>query len=146
MLMLALLTPLALAADVEIIESYDAAVGELPEGVAVSPAGDVYVTLAGTGEIRVLDRKDKVGATLAQLDVGNGFLLGMAFDDDDLYVALASFVEETSGVWQVDADGTAQRVVAFGAGEFPNDLTFDEDGNMYITESIGAAITGRSKR
>lgn len=130
----------SLAADVEVIESYDVSLGELPEGVAVSPKGDIYVSLAPTGELRKLDRKTYAGSTLAQFDVGFGFLLGMAFEGDDLYVVLASFVEETSGVWKVEPDGTKERVVAFGAGEFPNDLTFDRDGNMYVTESISGSV------
>jgi sugar lactone lactonase YvrE len=126
--------------EVRVIERYDAAFGELPEGVAVSRNGDIYVTLAGSGELREIDRKTKVGTTLANFDVGFGFLLGMAFDDDELYVVLASFVDETSGVWHVDDMGNTERVVAFPGSAFPNDLTFDTEGNLFITESIGGAV------
>ncbi|WP_146661674.1 SMP-30/gluconolactonase/LRE family protein [Enhygromyxa salina] len=129
-----------LAAQVQVVESYNAAVGELPEGVAVAPNGDIYVTLAGTGEIRRIDRKTKVGSTHAWLNPGSGFLLGMAFDGDDLYAALGSFDPATSGIWRVDDDGSTVRVVAFGGDQFPNDLTFDEDGNMYVTESISGSV------
>ena len=59
----------------EVVESYDASIGELPEGVAVSRHGDIYVTLAGTGELRRLDGKTYEGETLANLPVGGGFLL-----------------------------------------------------------------------
>jgi hypothetical protein len=130
----------ALAAEVEVIESYDASIGQLPEGVSVGPNGDIYVSLAGTGELRRIDARTHAGSTFANFDVGFGFLLGMAFEGESLYVALASFVEGTSGVWRVDPDGTKTRWVAFGAGEFPNDLTFDGAGNMYITESISGAV------
>lgn len=142
-----LLVPLALmistpavAAEVSVIESYDASIGELPEGVAVSPRGDIYVTLAGTGELRKLDRHTYSGGTLTSFDTGFGFLLGMAFDGPDLYVALASFVDETSGVWRVFPDGSKTRVVAFSGSEFPNDVTFDAHGNMYVTESISGSV------
>ncbi len=144
--LLRVLAPLALSLAAstafasEVVESYDASTGELPEGVAVSPAGDIYVTLAGTGELRRLDGKTYAGETLANLPVGGGFLLGMAFDQDELYVALASFDATTSGIWQVEDDGTTQRVVVFGADEFPNDLTFDDKGNMFITESISGSV------
>jgi sugar lactone lactonase YvrE len=123
---------------VEIIESYNAAIGELPEGVAVAPNGDLYVTLAGTGELRRIDAHTGVGESFAQLDVGGGFMLGMAFRGDDLYVALASFVPETSGIWRIYEDGSAARVVDIQG--FPNDLTFDKAGNMYVTESISGSI------
>mgnify|MGYP000579575991 CR=1 FL=1 len=135
-----LLSTPALAAEVSVIESYDASIGELPEGVAVGPDGDIYVTLAGTGELRHLDRHTYAGETLASFDTGFGFLLGMAFNGPDLYVALASFVESTSGVWRVYPDGSKTRVIAFGGGEFPNDLTFDQAGNMYVTESISGSV------
>jgi sugar lactone lactonase YvrE len=130
----------ALAAQVEVVESYDAAFGELPEGVAVSPKGDIYVTLAGTGEIRRIDRKTHIGQTHAQINPGGGFLLGMAFDGNELYAALGSFDPATSGIWRVEDDGTSVRVVAFGGDQFPNDLTFDKHGNMYVTESISGSI------
>jgi len=130
----------AIAANVSVVESYDAAYGELPEGVAVSPRGDIYVTIAPLGELRKLDRKTHVGETFATLDVGGGFLLGMAFDGDELYVAVASFDPTTSGVWHVDADGNTARAVAFEAFEMPNDLTFDRAGNMFVTESISGSI------
>jgi sugar lactone lactonase YvrE len=130
----------ALAAEVSVIESYDAAIGELPEGVAVGPNGDIYVTIAPTGELRQLDRRTYQGGTLASFDPGFGFLLGMAFDGPDLYVVLASFVDATSGVWRVYPNGSKTRVVAFSGSEFPNDITFDSSGNMYVTESISGSV------
>ena len=130
----------ALAAQVEVVESYDASIGQLPEGVAVGPDGHIYVTLAGTGELRRLHRHTYQGETLATFDVGFGFLLGMAFDGPDLHVVVGSFDDTTCGVWKVGQDGSTERVVPFTASEFPNDITFDRAGNMYITESIGGAV------
>jgi sugar lactone lactonase YvrE len=123
-----------------VIESYNAALGQLPEGVAVSPHGDIFVGLAGTGQIRQLDRKTYAGEVLTSLPIGGGFLLGLAFEGDDLYAVVASFDAATCGVWAVEEDGSASRVVAFGANEFPNDLTFDADGNLFITESISGSV------
>ena len=125
---------------VTVVESYNAALGELPEGVAVDPkSGDIFVTVAPTGELRRLDAKTYEGETVAYFDVGGGFLLGMAYADA-LYVVVASFDESTCGVWRVNDDRTTMRVVAFNASEFPNDITFDRAGNLYITESISGSV------
>lgn len=139
-LLLSFLFATAPAADVEVVESYDASLGQLPEGVAVAPHGDIYVTLAGTGELRRIDHLTREGEVLTTFDIGGGFLLGMAFDGDDLYVVDASFDPATCGVYKVEPDGSKARVVAFSGSEFPNDLTFDTAGNMFITESIAGAV------
>ena len=126
--------------EVEVVESYDAAFGELPEGVAVHPkTGEIFVGIAPTGEIRRLDPKTYAGESLAFLDVGGGFLLGMAYADA-IYVAVASFDPSTCGIWRIGEDGSTARVVAFGGQEFPNDLTFDKTGRLYITESISGSV------
>ena len=63
----ALLVPAVVAGaavDVTVVVDYDAAAGELPEGVAVDKRGDVFVSLSPLGQVRKISR-DGSETTLA---------------------------------------------------------------------------------
>ncbi len=125
---------------VDEVISFDPNLGENPEGVATDVYGNVFVTLAPTGEMLKVDSEGEV-STHATFDPGAGFLLGMTTDwPGNVYVALASFTPETCGVWKVDPEGNSERIAAFGADTFPNDLVFGTHGKLYITESIGGSV------
>jgi sugar lactone lactonase YvrE len=113
---------------------------DFSEGIAVSKHGDIYFGLALSGGIY---RRAPDGALslLAQLPTGGGVLLGLALDHRDvLHAALASFDDATSGVWRVGPDGATQRILAMPGDALPNALAFDEDGDLYVTDSAGGAI------
>lgn len=125
---------------VDEVVSFDPSIGQNPEGVATDFYGNVYVTLAPTGEMLKVDSEGDV-STHATFDPGGGFLLGMTTDwFGNVYVALASFDDTTCGVWRVDYQGNTERVAAFTANQFPNDLVFGPGGQLYITESIGGSV------
>lgn len=117
----------------------DPTVGENPEGVAVDKKGNVFASVAPTGELLKIDKKGNV-STLASFNPGAGFLLGMTTDGPgNVYVALGSF-DENTGVYRVTPSGDVSQVASMSAGTFPNDLVFDKSGNLYITESIAGAV------
>jgi len=117
----------------------DPTVGENPEGVAVDKKGNVFASVAPTGELLKIDKKGNI-STLASFNPGAGFLLGMTTDGPgNVYVALGSF-DENTGVYRVTPSGDVSQVASMGAGTFPNDLVFDKSGNLYITESIAGAV------
>ncbi|HUE87166.1 MAG TPA: hypothetical protein VMO26_13910 [Vicinamibacterales bacterium] len=68
-------------------------------------------------------------------------LLGLTVNPTgNLYAALASF-DANHGVWRVSRDATEiQRVPGSEAIGFPNALTFDPRGNLYVTDSFRGAI------
>jgi len=110
---------------------------DFSEGIAVSKHGDVYFGLALSGGIY---RRAPGGAIslIARLPTGNGVLLGLALDERDvLYAALASFDDSTSGVWSIAEGGMPELIMAMGAATIPNALAFDEQGNLYATDSAG---------
>ncbi|MEZ4383496.1 MAG: SMP-30/gluconolactonase/LRE family protein [Nannocystaceae bacterium] len=113
--------------------------GENPEGVAVDKKGNVFVSVAPTGQLLKIDPEGAV-STHASFNPGNGFLLGMTTDGPgNVYVALGSF-DANTGVYKVSPEGAVDKVAAMSPGAFPNDLVLDKKGNLYVTESIGGAV------
>jgi sugar lactone lactonase YvrE len=134
----ALAAPTARAAvPIQTIATYDASRGEWPEGLALDHGDNIYVGLAGTGEIRRI-APDGSQTTLARLPVGQGLLLGIATRsrDDAVYALVASFDPATHGVWRVGFDGPAERIAALDPNGFPNGIAFDRRGNLYASDSF----------
>ncbi len=138
--------PVAVAAHqvgpVETIAEFDAAAGELPEGVAVDRAGNRYVTLAPLGQIVKIDQKGR-RSLFAQLPIGEsqGLAIGIRFDrSGNLWAALASFEEDTHGVWRITPGGVPERVAALPPTTLPNAFAFGRKGRTYVSDSFGGAI------
>ena len=141
----ALLVPAVVAGaavDVTVVVDYDAAAGELPEGVAVDKRGDVFVSLSPLGQVRKISR-DGSETTLAQVvppGTGNG-VVGLAVDaPGNVYVAAATLDPATSGVYKIARDGSFARLPGTGAIIFPNGVTLDKEGNVYVTDTILGAV------
>ena len=67
---------------------------------------------------------------------GNG-VLGMAVDaPGNVYVAAATFDPATSGVYKIARDGSFARLRGTEAIVFPNGVTLDKEGNVYVTDTI----------
>ena len=127
------------AAEIETLVSFDAAAGELPEGVAIDARGNIFVSLtAPVSEIRRI-APDGEQTTLVDLGIGGFGPLGLAVDArGNVYVAAASFDPATQGVYRVTPDGTATRLPGTEDIAFPNGLAFDQRGNLYVADSTGA--------
>ena len=127
------------AVDTTVVVDYDPAAGELPEGVAVDKRGDVFVSLSPLGQVRKIDR-DGSETTLAQIvppGAGNG-VVGLAVDaPGNVFVAAATLDPATSGVYKIARDGSFARLPGTGAIVFPNGVTLDKEGNVYVTDTIG---------
>ena len=141
----ALALPVAVAGaavDVEVVVDYDLAAGEQPEGVAVDKRGDVFVSLTPLGRIEKVDR-DGSRSTLAQIvppGTGGG-TNGLAVDAPGIvYAAVATSDPATSGVYKIARDGSFTRLAGTGAIAFPNGVTFDKRGNLYVSDTILGAV------
>lgn len=143
------LPPTLVTADerVEEVIAFDPAAAEFPEGITVDKTGDVYVSMTLLGQIRKItpDGKQSVVATIPAPGFGVAGLESAPWGD--LYVAVAALDlqtgqtdPETRGVYRVSPSGTATRLAGTGAMIFPNDVTLDERGNVYATDSIGGAV------
>jgi sugar lactone lactonase YvrE len=141
----ALALPVAVAGaaiDVEVVVDYDLAAGEQPEGVAVDKRGDVFVSITPLGRIEKVD-PDGSRSTLAQIvppGSGNG-VVGLAVDaPGNVYAAVATLDVATSGVYKVARDGSFTRLPGTEEIVFPNGVTLDKRGNIYVSDTILGAV------
>jgi sugar lactone lactonase YvrE len=127
--------------------------GHHPEGIALDPRGTIYlgdrrpdgdrwvsevIAISPDGSATTL-------AVLAQLeteDPGDTGVLGLATDSrGNVYAALVTHDPATHGVWRIDHKGREQtRLPGSEHIVFPNALTFDPRGNLYVTDSVAGAI------
>ncbi|MCH7606102.1 MAG: SMP-30/gluconolactonase/LRE family protein, partial [Chloroflexi bacterium] len=120
----------------------DATANEFPEGLAVDRDGNIYVGMAPTGEVKRISPQGQV-STFAKLPKpGQGFMLGMEFaESGELYIAMATMEADTHGVWRVSRDGSkVDRFAAMDVTTFPNGVTFDSAGNLYVSDTVGGAV------
>lgn len=130
------------AVEVQVVIAYDLAAGEQPEGVAIDKRGDVFVSISPLGQIRKIGRdgSESTLATLVPPESGFG-PLGLAVDaPGNVYAAVATFNPATSGVYRIARDGTFERLPGTGAIAFPNGLTLDKRGNVYVSDTILGAV------
>jgi sugar lactone lactonase YvrE len=130
----------------EAVVAFDPAAGEFPESIAADKTGDLYVSMF------VLDQVRRVGPNGAQTVITRlprgATPAGVKLDaSGTLYVAATGFNlatgqtdPATRGVYRVGRDGSAQRIPGTDAIAFPNDLAFDNRGNLYVTDPAGGAV------
>jgi sugar lactone lactonase YvrE len=145
LVLVALVLPVSVAGaaiDVEVVVDYDIALGEQPEGLAVDKRGDVYVSLSPLGQIWKIGRDGSESLVAQLVPAGSGFgPLGLAIDaPGNLYVAVATFNPATQGVYQVARDGSFMRLPGTGAILFPNGVTLDKRGNIYVTDTLQGIV------
>jgi sugar lactone lactonase YvrE len=134
-------TPSAIAAEVplETVATFDAHAQEYPEGVGLDGSGNIYVSLANTGEIRRI-ASDGAQSTVARIHVAGGYVLGLAVAPDGaIYVAVPATPQKDFGLWRI-VNGTASRVARLDPQGFPNDVAIDATGNVYVSDSALGAV------
>ncbi|MCY2961165.1 MAG: NHL repeat-containing protein [Planctomycetota bacterium] len=109
-----------------------------PRGVAISPAGEIYVSDALEQKIVVLDGKGLQVRAIGKRGAGPGELReprGIAIADGKLYVADSG--NHRIGVYALD--GQFERAIGrrgFGDGELlaPNDVAVDAAGRVFVAD------------
>lgn len=117
---------------------------ETPESIAFDAAGDAFVSLALTGEIRRI-APDGSTSTFAVLPLGappltfcGSFfagLTGITIDrHDTLYASLASCDPSSRGIWKISPTGQAHRIGALPMTALPNGIVHHH-GNVYAADT-----------
>ena len=138
--------PKALGQDhVDTIMTFDAAASQLPEGVAVDADGNVFVSWSPLGQLVKVaagsDTAEPFGAVEGLME-GDPGMLGLATDaEGNVYGGVISTNPDANGVWKFDAEtGDAQRIEGSEGIMLANAIAFDEDGTMYVSDSIAGAV------
>ena len=126
---------------------FDEAAAQLPEGIAVDKRGNIFISIAPLGQlwrVRAGSRVPEVFGAVPGIDgaAGDVGLLGLEVDaHGNVYAGASSSNPEANGVWKFDhKTGAASKIAGSEAIGFPNDVTFDKRGNLYITDSALGAI------
>jgi streptogramin lyase len=119
------------------VTTFNAMLGQTPENLAVGPDGTVYVSLANASEIVRIPPSGP--ATYLPIPSGGGITVGIALvpGGQAVDVAVRSADASDAGIWQVPLSTFAdpQRIAGLPTAAFPNGITFDRRGNLYIADS-----------
>ena len=140
---LGLLSAVAVASGPRTVVAFDSAAKQTPENLAIADDGTIYVSLAFASEIRRI-APDGVQTALTMPTLG-GITVGVAIDrhhGGDLDVAVRSPNAAAAGIWRVPRRRFAHptRIAALPTNSFPNGITFDAAGNLYIADSTLGAV------
>jgi sugar lactone lactonase YvrE len=130
--------------------------GVSPEGIALDRAdGAIFIGIRRPdgdllrNEILRLDAQGQLAqySILPQTPVdpfgrGESGVLGLVTDRDGaIFAALMSPDPNIRGVYKITDDGShAQRLPGSGSMLYPNALTFDSRGNLYVSDSLGGSV------
>ncbi len=128
--------------DSEIVVSFDPQAVETPESVVFDLAGNMYVSLALTGEIRKI-APDGTQTSLAFLPLGvappdaplPGIMGALAIRfDGTLYVSVASADPALKGIWSVSPSGVTTQLANLPPMALPNGIAL-RLGRLHVADS-----------
>jgi len=129
------------AGSITVVQSFNPGLGEFPEGLTVDKTGNIYVGLGAPGgpfgEIRKI-APDGIVSSIIQTPTGPS---GLALDSQGtLYYGMFSPDAAVRGVYKVTGQGVSERLAGTGNVILPNGLAFDQQGNLYVTDSIPGIV------
>lgn len=118
------------------VATFNPAVGDLPESLTIGDDGSFYLSMSTAAIKRVAP--DHQVTTFATLPVTPGaFATGLKFGPDGyLYAGSGGFGPSPSAafIWRISPAGVVSQYAALDANGFPNDLAFDDHGNLFVTD------------
>ncbi len=132
----------------QMVALYDAQALQVPESIATDKKGNIYVSLALTGQI---SRISPNGTTeiIATLPIGApfescfGFIAGqtgLTYAKDNLYVNVNSCDAEMRGIWRVSLKkGGNHKIASLPPEVFANGIAHRDD-YLYVSDSFSGTI------
>lgn len=107
---------------------------DIPESITTDGAGNLYISLGNSILKRTPGGSVSVFATLP-LPI---FALGLKLGPDGCVYAASTSLSEVAGafVWRACTPGTAEAFSELDHSGAPNDLAFDDNGNVFVTDPV----------
>ena len=128
--------------EVETIATFDPSLGDTPESLVIGSDGDIFVSMALSGEIVRIDSQGEQ-STHAILPIGapfdpttfSGIMGAMVMDRyDDIYVSVSASDPAARGVWVVHPDCQTELVGQLPVTAVPNGIT-KRGRTVYVADS-----------
>ncbi len=128
--------------ELETIATFDPSVGDTPESLVIGADGDIFVSMALSGEIVRVDA-DGQQWTHAVLPIGgpfdpttfSGIMGAMVIDrQGDIYVSVSASDPANRGVWVVHPDGGTELVAQLPVTAVPNGIA-KRGRQIYVADS-----------
>jgi sugar lactone lactonase YvrE len=127
-----------------VVVNFNPGLTQLPESMTSDPDGNLFASNF-SGAIQKIDPQTGTFSTVATLLLPTGAVLtGIKVGPDGLiYVTSASFSSSPSGafLWRVSpTTGAYERFATLDPNGFPNDLVFQDDGSIILTDPFLAQL------
>ncbi|HLK88569.1 MAG TPA: SMP-30/gluconolactonase/LRE family protein [Polyangia bacterium] len=127
-----------------VVVSFNPALGQLPESITSDPNGNLYASNV-SGAIQKIDPQTGTFETVATVPLPTGAqTTGIKVGPDGLiYVMSSSFSPSPAGafMWRVSpCTGAVEQFASFDPNGFPNDLVFQDDGSIIVTDPFLAQL------
>jgi hypothetical protein len=123
------------ALGLSVLNTFDPLQGQLPESITIDDAGNLYMSMSNTVRKRAPDGTISVFGTLP---ISGIFALGVKVGPDGCVYTVSTSLDPTidgAFVWKI-CSGTVALVATLDQGGHPNDLAFDDDCNLYVTDPL----------
>ena len=131
-------------APVSVVLNFNPAFGQLPESITADGNGNIYASNV-SGAVQKIDPVTQSFTTVATVTLPAGAsLTGIKVGPDGfIYVCSDSFSPTPAGafVWKVSPQtGAVSLFATLNPNGFPNDIAFQDDGSMLVTDPFLALI------
>ncbi len=128
----------------EVLAAFNPVALETPENLAFDRDGNLFISLALTGEIRKI-APDGTQSTFVTFPIGPPLTIcgpffnavtGITIDphDDTLYASVVACDPANRGIWRVEPDGSAEILATLPLASIPNGIALRR-GFLYVADS-----------
>lgn len=136
------------AVTLETIATFDPFLLEMPESIEIDRAGNIYLSLSFSGELRKI-APDGTQSTLAVFPIGDPLsFCGVFFNalgpitlgpDGNLYASVLACDPALRGVWKVSPEGDMELLATTPLTGLPNGIAYHQ-GFLYVGDTILGVI------